>query len=54
MHFVFSFFAALLSPVLAVVLGVGKEFLDVLEGDGADPLDLLADGLGILFAGWVD
>lgn len=52
LHFIVSFLAARIDPLFAAILGVGKEVWDVLQGGVADPLDLLADLLGILAAGW--
>ena len=50
LHFVISFFLALIDPVIAVVAGLGKELWDALTGGMADLGDLVADGLGILLA----
>ncbi len=53
LHFSISLVIALVEPALAVVAGVGKEVWDALQGGFADPLDLVADGLGILVALWI-
>jgi len=49
-HFVISFFMALLDPVLALWAGVGKEIYDLLGFGVAELGDLLANWLGILAA----
>ncbi|MCP4640516.1 MAG: hypothetical protein GY851_08790 [bacterium] len=49
-HFWASFFIGLLSPGLAAVVGIGKEVYDAFSGGFAEAGDLLADGIGIVFA----
>lgn len=49
-HFLCSFVLGLMSPLLAVAAGIGKEAWDVIQGEGADALDLLADALGVFAA----
>jgi hypothetical protein len=53
MHFWVSFAIAQLSPGLAWIAGIGKEFYDELSGTAADIGDLIADGFGILLSVWV-
>ena len=48
LHFMASFLVARVDPVLAGVVGLGKEWWDHLTGGVADGYDLLADGLGII------
>lgn len=50
LHFLVSFVIGLVSPLLSVAAGIGKEVYDALGGGVADAGDLLADGLGVLFA----
>lgn len=35
---------------IVITLAIGKEIYDWWKGEGVDPFDLLADGLGILIA----
>ena len=50
LHFLASYFIAMIDPTLAVVAGVGKEVYDFFGGGMADIFDLAADALGILAA----
>ncbi|MBI2432407.1 MAG: hypothetical protein HYV26_06000 [Candidatus Hydrogenedentes bacterium] len=48
LHFIFSFFLALVEPAWAVMAGLGKELLDLAGPGVAEFGDLAADLLGIL------
>ncbi len=50
LHFLISFIIALEDPLFSFVLGLGKEFLDLLGFGVAEFADLIANVLGILFA----
>ncbi len=49
-HFIGSFLLTFIDPWLAVVAGIGKEVWDAMGNGTAEFADLVADGLGILFA----
>ena len=53
LHFWSSFVLALISPALSFGAGIGKEVFDSVSGGVASVGDLLADALGIFFAGVV-
>lgn len=52
LHFVASFILARIDPVLAVVVGLGKEIWDAMGHGTPSAADLLADALGILAGTW--
>jgi len=50
MHFLVSFVIALYDPLLSFFAGLGKEVYDELFGTGFNWGDMVANGMGILFA----
>ena len=50
LHFLISFILALEDPFFSFILGLGKEFLDLMGFGVAELGDLIANALGILFA----
>lgn len=49
-HFIGSFILTFIDPYFAAAVGIGKEIWDALGNGTAELADLVADGLGILFA----